>query len=76
MLPHSDPDRWRDLSDRKAMRDDEFRRGLISETVYITRLGIYGYTPRMARTELSLLKSQMLDAKNLSERMTKIGRKI
>jgi len=68
MLHHADPELWRDLSERKERCDSQFMDGLISETVYLVSLSNYGYTPRAAQTELSLLRESMAAAKQIRQR--------
>ena len=63
-LDRRDPEYWETLRFRKEQRDDEFRRGEITESVYLACLKTLGYLPREARTELNLLLMECLEAKN------------
>lgn len=54
-INHHDPDLWRNLSGRKAQRDEEYRTGKIGPATYEASLMNYGYLRKEAATERHLI---------------------
>lgn len=54
MTDRTDPDLWRDLRDRKAALDEEFRLGLLREPVYRAKLFGLGFRGQEIDIEVRL----------------------
>lgn len=59
MLDRRDPDYWRDLADRKQLRDAEFLAGKIGESTYLLSLNILGFDARGQAQELVDRRTEM-----------------
>lgn len=56
MTPFTDSKRSSQLDMQKLRMDQAWRKGLIGDATYIRSLSFYGYLPKDANVELSLLK--------------------
>lgn len=56
MLSRQDPEHWRYRYAKKAEWDELYKRGFMTERVYLLSMELAGYAPREAREELQLLK--------------------
>lgn len=55
-MDRHEPDWWKHLKEKKAMRDAEWLAGKITDSTYTGRLLAYGYLPSEAEIELNLLR--------------------
>lgn len=56
MTVRNEPDWWKQLAEKKSLRDREWLAGEITDSVYTGRLLAYGYLPVEAGIELNLLR--------------------